>query len=107
MVERVTAVGSSLGRGDADAATVLVSVVALAVLFGGCRLAPRFPWGLLVLCGGLAASAALDLRARGVAVVGPVPRGLPTPGLPRSTPRDLTGLFTAGAALASWALRRA
>jgi len=32
--------------------------------------------------GGIAASSALDLPARGVDVVGPVPRGLPTPGLP-------------------------
>ncbi len=100
VVERMTALGSSLGSGDADAATALVSGLALTVLFGGSRLAPRIPWGLVVLCGGLAASAALDLPARGVAVVGPVPRGIPTPGLPTVEAGDLTGLFAAGAALA-------
>ena len=100
VVERVGALGGSLTRGDADLATVIVSAVSLLVLFGGQRLAPRLPWGLVVLVGGLAASAALDLQARGVEVVGPVPRGLPTPGLPSVEAGDLAALLGAGAALA-------
>ena len=34
-------------RGEADLATVIVSAVSLLVLFGGQRLAPRVPWGLV------------------------------------------------------------
>src|SRR5829696_4135459 len=100
VVERVGALGGALTRGDADLATVIVSAVALLVLFGGQRLAPRAPWGLVVLVGGLIASAVLDLQASGVTVVGPVPRGLPTPGVPSVDPGDLASLFGAGAALA-------
>src|SRR3954454_17411092 len=100
VVERIGALGASLSRGDAEPATVMVSVVSLLVLFGGQRVAPRVPWGLIVLVGALFASAALDLQARGVAVVGIVPRGLPTPDVPSVNASDLFGLFTGGAALA-------
>jgi high affinity sulfate transporter 1 len=100
VVERVGALGGSLTRGDADLPTVIVSAVSLLVLFGGQRLFPRAPWGLVVLLGGLVASTAMDLQAAGVNVVGPVPRGLPTPGVPSVDPGDLAALFGAGAALA-------
>ncbi|MGO4601775.1 SulP family inorganic anion transporter [Terrabacter sp. 2YAF2] len=100
VIERVGALGSSVTRGETDLTTVAVSAVSLVVLFGGHRLLPKVPWGLVVLLGGLAASAALDLQALGVEVVGPVPRGLPTPGIPVVDPADLAGLLTAGAALA-------
>ncbi len=100
VVERVGALSGSLSRGDADLATVIVSAVALLVLFGGPRLASWVPWGLVVLVGGLVASAALDLKARGVQVVGAVPRGVPTPGLPTVDAGDLVAILGAGAALA-------
>ena len=100
VVERVSALGESLTRGEADTATVIVSAVSLLVLFGGQWLAPRVPWGLVVLLGGIAASSALHLLAKGVEVVGPVPRGLPTPRLPSVTAGDLPALLGAGAALA-------
>ncbi|WP_395692375.1 SulP family inorganic anion transporter [Nocardioides sp.] len=100
VVERIGALGSSVTHGSADSTTVLVSGVALLLLFGGERVAPRVPWALVVLVLGLVASSALDLAADGVEVVGPVPRGLPTPGVPSVAAGDLGRLLTAGAALA-------
>jgi high affinity sulfate transporter 1 len=100
VVEKVGALGESLGRGEADLTTVIVSAVSLLVLFGGARLARWAPWGLVLLVGGLVASTALHLQARGVAVVGPVPRGLPAPGLPSVAAHDLPALLAGGATLA-------
>jgi SulP family sulfate permease len=70
------------GLGDAQLATVLVGGAALAVVFGLRVVAPRVPGALVLVVGGLAASWLLDLDARGVALVGEVPRGLPTLQLP-------------------------
>ncbi len=85
---------------DIQAETLAVALVALVVLFVGGALAPRFPWALIVLIGGIAASTGLDLAARGVITVGTVPDGLPPLGLP-GIPVDLwPGAAFGGAALA-------
>jgi sulfate permease, SulP family len=63
-------------------ATVLVGVVSLVVVFGLRVIAPRVPGALVLVVGGLLASWIFDLGAHGVALVGEVPRGLPTVKLP-------------------------
>lgn len=68
---------------DTDAATVVVSGVALVFLFAVKRYVPALPGPLLavVLC--TAAVAVFDLDHRhGVKVIGEVPSGLPSPALP-------------------------
>ncbi len=74
---------------DANTATVLISVAALAALFGLPRLSKSLPAGLIVLFGSIAISSALDLEGKhGVAVAGTLPKGLPTlawPDVPWST----------------------
>ncbi len=71
---------SSLG--DASMATVLVGTVSLVVVFGLRMIAPRIPGALVLVVGGLLASWIFNLGDHGVALVGEVPRGLPTPKLP-------------------------
>ncbi len=68
--------------GDIQWATLVVGVVALAVILALRFLAPAIPGALVLVVGGLLASALFDLGARGVALVGDVPRGLPAPMLP-------------------------
>jgi high affinity sulfate transporter 1 len=63
--------------GDVNLLTLLVGVVALAVVFGLRKFAPRIPGALVLVVGGLLASWLFDLGPRGVALVGEVPRGLP------------------------------
>ncbi len=70
------------GLADIHWATLLVGVVALAVILALRFLAPAIPGALVLVVGGLLTSALFDLGARGVALVGEVPRGLPVPMLP-------------------------
>jgi SulP family sulfate permease len=60
----------------------VVGVVALAVILGLRFTLPKVPGALVLVVGGLAGSVLLDLGTRGVALVGPVPRGLPLPQVP-------------------------
>jgi high affinity sulfate transporter 1 len=62
--------------------TLLVGVIALAVILGLRFLKPAVPGALVLVAGGLVATAVFDLGAHGVALVGHVPRGLPAPKLP-------------------------
>jgi SulP family sulfate permease len=68
--------------GETSGPTLLVGAGALAVILALRFLAPAVPGALVLVIGGLIASALLDLGAHGVALVGDVPSGLPTPELP-------------------------
>src|SRR4051794_41126879 len=70
------------GLGDIHWATLVVGAVSLAVILGLRFAAPAVPGALVLVAGGLVASAVFDLGAHGVALVGAVPRGLPSPELP-------------------------
>ena len=62
----------------------LATLVAAAILLGN-RLIPRVPLPLVAVLGTIAASAAFHFAAHGIAVIGPVPGGLPALGLPAVT----------------------
>jgi sulfate permease, SulP family len=68
--------------GETHWTTLLVGVVALAVILALRFTIPAIPGALVLVVGGLLASAIFNLSAHGVAVVGDVPRGLPAPMLP-------------------------
>ena len=89
---------------ETDARTLVLSVAALLVLFGGAALAPRVPWGLAVLGLGIVASNVLDLASKGVEIVGEVPSGLPPLGLPLVPLDELAAVATGGISLALVAL---
>ena len=65
-----------------DGTTLLVGSLSLAVLFGLRAAAPRVPGALVVVIGGLVASSLFNLGDNGVALVGEVPRGLPSIAVP-------------------------
>jgi SulP family sulfate permease len=62
--------------------TLLVGAVSLAVILAVRFRAPSVPGALVLVAGGILASRGFDLGSHGVALVGHVPRGLPTPQLP-------------------------
>ena len=68
--------------GQIHPTTAWVGALSLVVVFGLRRVAPGVPGALVLVVGGLLASWLLDLSERGVALVGAVPRGLPSVELP-------------------------
>jgi sulfate permease, SulP family len=83
-----------------SAATVVVGSASLALLLLLLLLlAPKVPGPLLVLALAIVASAALDLQARGAAVVGEVPAGLPGLAVPAVRLGDVLALLPAAAGI--------
>lgn len=75
--------GDTLQRIDqASGVTVLVSLSVIVVLVVFRHWVKQVPTGLVVVVGAIVASYVLDLNAHGVAILGPVPRGLPRVELP-------------------------
>jgi sulfate permease, SulP family len=81
--------------GDVSAATVAVSVAALAALLGLRRLLPAVPGALVVVVAAIGVSWAFDLADHGISIVGPVPGGLPRPTLPTPPLADVLALAPA------------
>ncbi|HEY6996263.1 MAG TPA: SulP family inorganic anion transporter [Xanthobacteraceae bacterium] len=74
----------------------LSALVAVSILLGN-RVAPRLPVSLLAVVGTIAASAAFGFAERDIAVIGPVPGGLPAIGLPEVSWREALALLPVAA----------
>jgi high affinity sulfate transporter 1 len=81
--------------GSVSGATVAVSVVSLAALFSLRLLMPKLPAALLVVLAAIGLSWAFGFAAHGIAVVGPIPAGLPSFAIPRPGFADIVRLLPA------------
>lgn len=85
---------AELARGAASihGPTSVLSATVVALILIGRRYAPRIPVPMLIVLVAIGASFAWDLAARGIAIIGPVPEGLPSIGLPVVTWGDVLAL---------------
>jgi len=74
-----------------------ISALVVGGIALGHRLAPRWPLPLFAVVGAIAASAAFHFVERGIAVVGPVPGGLPSLALPGVTWAETAALLPVAA----------
>jgi SulP family sulfate permease len=78
------------------AALLLSALVAGSILIGR-RIAPRVPVALIAVVAAIAAGATLRLETWGIALIGPVPGGLPTLALPEVTWSEALALLPVAA----------
>jgi high affinity sulfate transporter 1 len=84
--------------GETNATALVFGLAALAVLTAGKLWIKNRPVAFLVVVGGILAARLLDVESRGVALLGEVPQGLPSLGLPSVTRADLNALLPAALA---------
>ena len=80
-------------------ADVAVSVGVIVIVLAMRRVTRRIPGALIAVTIAISVSRAFDLAAHGVAVVGPVPRGLPALGLPALGRADAAALLGTAASM--------
>jgi high affinity sulfate transporter 1 len=81
--------------GQSSGYTIGIGLVSLAALLAMRRVMPALPAALIVVVGAIAVSWGFDLASHGVAVVGPVPGGLPRPTIPTPSLSDVLELAPA------------
>jgi high affinity sulfate transporter 1 len=88
------------GLDQTNTTTLLVGVAVLAVLIVLPRLTSRVPAILVAVVGATVVSAVVGLAAEGVATVGALPQGVPTPSIPWTQASDVVPLFIAALGIA-------
>ena len=83
-IEKLAHTLAAIAAGNTSLPTLAVSVAVLVVVVGLERVNKKIPGALLAVVGAIVVSAAFDLQAKGVAILGTVPGGLPPIGLPTS-----------------------
>lgn len=73
--------------------TVAVGAVTVVLLFAGGAWFPRLPMVLIVMLVAAGVTALLGLQEHGVGVVGDIPAGIPSPGLPEISPSEVGSLM--------------
>jgi sulfate permease, SulP family len=73
--------------------TLAFSALVVGSILGFRHLLPRLPVPLFAVVGGIGASQIFDLAGHGIAVIGPVPGGLPSLGLPHLTTDEVVRLL--------------
>lgn len=90
LLHSLAAIERDLGR--ANPISLALGAGVLGLMIGAERVSPRIPGALIGLAGTTAAVLFLDLEHRGVAVLGPVPSGLPAFAVPDTTLAQLGAL---------------
>jgi sulfate permease, SulP family len=85
------------GLSKANLPTLALSTLVASSVLLGQRFAPRVPLSLFAVIGTIAASAAFHFADRGIAVIGPVPGGLPAITLPDVTWSEILKLLPVAA----------
>ena len=80
-----------------DIPTAALSALVAASILVGHRLTPRLPVALFAVVGTIAASAAFDFAEHGIAIIGPVPGGLPSIAFPAVTVSETLALVPVAA----------
>jgi sulfate permease, SulP family len=81
--------------------TLAIGLTGIVLLLLGRRVDPKLPMALLLSGGAILLAVILDLPARGVAVVGDIPAGLPRPQLPLVSGEELRALLAPAAIIAA------
>ncbi len=79
-IERITYLMNHLA--ETNLWTLALGIAGLVILLAGEHWKPKLPWALMTVMGSIGLMNVLDSKALGIDVVGAIPSGLPTLGLP-------------------------
>jgi len=101
LVQEALDLGRGILAGQVNWAAFIIGVACLAIILSFKRWLPKIPGVLVAVVGATLAVALFDLANRtGISVVGPLPRGLPTPQIPPVSFEEFRTLFASAAAIA-------